>query len=108
MVKVIVAGVNSGLGLEVIDALSEGKHKVLSLGKLEIQKYLANLNKDKQVLEYTLFQIGQLFEYVAGFCALSKQVSVNQFKTAVDDTITAGKGPGRGAYLCMEQQLLVA
>ncbi|CAK7209776.1 hypothetical protein SBRCBS47491_000555 [Sporothrix bragantina] len=241
MVKVVVAGANSGLALEVVDALSQGKHEVIALarkdpsqfpqfpgvtwaqvsyqdkaelvsqfkgadvvlnfivlngdpgnevsiriidavveagvpryapsewamgeklkdvidvvpwyqGKLDIQKYLADLNKDKPVLEYTLFQVGQFFEYAAYPRALSKhtpvqatmwqlnkarivgirgyeddpitltsvrdiagvvrraveykgkwpiiggvqgqQVSVNQFKKAVEDAIAAGKGPG--------------
>lgn len=44
-------------------------------GKLDIQKYLADLNKDKQVVEYTLFQVGMFLEYVAYPRALSKHVA---------------------------------
>lgn len=33
MVKVVVTGANSGLALEVIDALAEGKHEVLALAR---------------------------------------------------------------------------
>lgn len=33
MVKVVVTGANSGLALEVIDALVEGKHEVLALAR---------------------------------------------------------------------------
>ncbi|CAK7199670.1 hypothetical protein SEUCBS139899_002353 [Sporothrix eucalyptigena] len=165
MVKVVVTGGNSGLGLEVIDALSEGHHEVLALarkepsqfpqfpgvtwkqtsyqdraelvelfkgadvvlnfivlngdpgnevsiriidavveagvpryapsewamgqklkdvvdvvpwyqGKLDVQKYLADINKDKQVLEYTLFQVGMFLEYAAYPRRLSKYTPV--------------------------------
>ncbi|KIH87877.1 hypothetical protein SPBR_05111 [Sporothrix brasiliensis 5110] len=163
MVKVVVTGANSGLALEVIDALVEGKHEVLALvrrdpssfpqqpgvtwaqtsfkdkdelvrlfrgadavlnfivlnsdpgnevairvidavveagvpryapsewamgtklkdiisavpfyqGKLDVQKYLADLNKEKKVLEYSLFHVGFFFEYAAYPRALSKHV----------------------------------
>lgn len=43
-------------------------------GKLDVQKYLSDLNKDKKVVEYTLFQVGMFLEYAAYPRALSKHV----------------------------------
>ncbi|KAG4414028.1 hypothetical protein IFR04_012844 [Cadophora malorum] len=44
-------------------------------GKMEIQKYLEDLNKDGKVLEYSLFQPGMFLDYLASPTKTAKYVS---------------------------------
>ncbi|KAK4224129.1 hypothetical protein QBC38DRAFT_486209 [Podospora fimiseda] len=48
-------------------------------GKDIVRKYLEDINKDKKVLEYTLFQVGLFMNYVAGPKQKTKHLSRNNF-----------------------------
>ncbi|KAK0726670.1 hypothetical protein B0T21DRAFT_372037 [Apiosordaria backusii] len=63
-------------------ATSSFEHLPWYAGKAEIREYLAELNKDSKVLEYTLFQPGQFTDYLCYPYKTSKHV--HPFQTQID------------------------
>ncbi|KAK4199963.1 NAD(P)-binding protein [Triangularia verruculosa] len=63
-------------------ATSSFEHLPWYTGKAEIREYLAELNKGKKVLEYTLFQPGQFTDYLCYPYKTSKHI--HPFQTQLD------------------------
>ncbi|KAK4172669.1 hypothetical protein QBC36DRAFT_349385 [Triangularia setosa] len=63
-------------------ATSSFEHLSWYAGKAEIREYLAELNKRKKVLEYTLFQPGQFVDYLCYPHQTSRHV--HPFQTQID------------------------
>ncbi|KAK0662035.1 hypothetical protein QBC41DRAFT_32826 [Cercophora samala] len=63
-------------------ATSSFDHLPWYAGKAEIREYLAELNKDKKVLEYTLFQPGQFTDYLCHPYKSSRHI--HPFQTQID------------------------
>ncbi|KAK4160322.1 hypothetical protein QBC43DRAFT_114166 [Cladorrhinum sp. PSN259] len=66
-------------------------------GKDIVRKYLEDINKDKKVIEYSLFQVGMFMDYLAGPKQATKHIAKNNFLIDVD----GGRAllPGDGAQL---------